>query len=222
MDAQELRNLQEAYMEVYQELDEAKSDEGLSRDEKERVRAERQGGRDRISRGMRNDVMRGKKREKGVKSSYDSLGNMNRTRYRQQQFKRTGNPLYSEEFDLYDIILSYLLDEGYAETPEAAEAIMVNMSEDWRESIVEAKSDEGLSPDEKRAARSERGTVGYMHPLTRGDKKKKGRKDLSSTGIHGKYSQMQHIKQQNQRGRDADEQRRRNRDGMSRGTWDRD
>jgi hypothetical protein len=42
-----------------------------------------------------------------------------------------------EEYDLYDIILSHLLDEGYAETQEAAEVIMVNMSEDWRESICE-------------------------------------------------------------------------------------
>jgi hypothetical protein len=29
-----------------------------------------------------------------------------------------------------------LLDEGYADTPEAAEAIMVNMSEEWRDSII--------------------------------------------------------------------------------------
>jgi len=42
-----------------------------------------------------------------------------------------------EQVDLYDIILSHLLDEGYAETPEAAKAIMVNMSEDWREDIME-------------------------------------------------------------------------------------
>ena len=42
-----------------------------------------------------------------------------------------------EQVDLYDIILSHLLDEGYAETPEAAESIMVNMSEEWRESICE-------------------------------------------------------------------------------------
>ena len=41
-----------------------------------------------------------------------------------------------EQVDIYDIILSHLLDERYAETPEAAEAIMVNMSEDWRESII--------------------------------------------------------------------------------------
>ena len=40
--------------------------------------------------------------------------------------------------DIYDIILSHLLDEGYAETPEQAEVIMVNMSEEWRESICEA------------------------------------------------------------------------------------
>ena len=43
----------------------------------------------------------------------------------------------NEEVDLYDVILSYLLDEGYADTYESAEAIMVNMSEEWRESIVE-------------------------------------------------------------------------------------
>jgi hypothetical protein len=43
----------------------------------------------------------------------------------------------ADHYDLYDLILSHLLDEGYAETPEAAEAIMVNMSEEWRESIVE-------------------------------------------------------------------------------------
>ena len=44
-----------------------------------------------------------------------------------------------ESYDLYDIILSHLLDEGYADNEEAAERIMVNMSEEWRESIVEAK-----------------------------------------------------------------------------------
>ncbi len=43
----------------------------------------------------------------------------------------------NEEYDLYDVILSHLIDEGYAETPEQAQVIMVNMSEDWRESICE-------------------------------------------------------------------------------------
>lgn len=47
-----------------------------------------------------------------------------------------------DSYDLYDIILSHLLDEGYAETQEQAEVIMVNMSEDWRESIMEEILDE--------------------------------------------------------------------------------
>ena len=42
-----------------------------------------------------------------------------------------------EDVDLYDVILSHLLDEGFADTLEGAEAIMVNMSEDWKESICE-------------------------------------------------------------------------------------
>ena len=41
-----------------------------------------------------------------------------------------------EGFDLYDIILSHLLDEGYAETSEAAERILMNMSKDWIGSIM--------------------------------------------------------------------------------------
>jgi len=60
------------------------------------------------------------------------------------------------EYDLYDIILSHLLDEGYADTEQAAEAIMVNMSEDWRESIVEAKVDEKLPEHERSGARLDR------------------------------------------------------------------
>ena len=42
----------------------------------------------------------------------------------------------NEEYDLYDIILAHLLDEGYADTQEQAEVIMVNMSEDWKNSII--------------------------------------------------------------------------------------
>ena len=41
------------------------------------------------------------------------------------------------ETDLYNIILEYLVAEGYADTNEAALVIMGNMSEEWRRSIVE-------------------------------------------------------------------------------------
>jgi len=39
--------------------------------------------------------------------------------------------------DLFDIVKGHLIDEGYADTEEAAVAIMANMSEEWRQSIVE-------------------------------------------------------------------------------------
>ena len=42
-----------------------------------------------------------------------------------------------EEVDVYDVVLDHLLEEGYAETPEAAQAIMVNMSEAWISEILE-------------------------------------------------------------------------------------
>jgi hypothetical protein len=110
-----------------------------------------------------------------------------------------------ETVDLYDVVLEHLLDEGYADTVESAEAIMVNMSEEWRDEILE----------------------GGYNDLFRGQKKKRGAKsELWGSDREGnptgKYSQMQHQKRQAQRERDADEQRRRDRGAMSRGTWDRD
>lgn len=42
-----------------------------------------------------------------------------------------------EQVNLYDLVLSHLLDEGYAYNEEAATAIMANMSEEWVDSIVE-------------------------------------------------------------------------------------
>lgn len=41
-------------------------------------------------------------------------------------------------FDLFDVVKGYLLGEGYADSEEAALVIMANMSEEWRQSIVEA------------------------------------------------------------------------------------
>jgi len=47
-------------------------------------------------------------------------------------------PAYqANSFDVFDIIKGHLIDEGYADTEEAATAIMANMSEEWRESIME-------------------------------------------------------------------------------------
>ena len=47
-------------------------------------------------------------------------------------------PAYqANSFDVFDVIKGHLIDEGYADTEESALVIMANMSEEWRQSIVE-------------------------------------------------------------------------------------
>jgi len=45
--------------------------------------------------------------------------------------------MLNQSFDLFDVIKGHLLDEGYADTEESALAIMANMSEQWKQSILE-------------------------------------------------------------------------------------
>jgi hypothetical protein len=54
-----------------------------------------------------------------------------------------------EEVDIFDAILEYLVAEGYADTNESALVIMANMSEEWRQSIVEG---DNYDKNRKRAA----------------------------------------------------------------------
>ena len=128
MDSEELRNLQEAYMEV----------------------VENQQQLDEDSRRMSNKQHTARVRS-NIKSfgsnftppnNYDPDANrgkgevLTRRQIEKQRRKKLAKSAMGEGYDLYDIILSHLLDEGYAETPEAAEVIMVNMSEEWKKSIV--------------------------------------------------------------------------------------
>ena len=55
-----------------------------------------------------------------------------------------------ESVDLFDYLLEYLVAEGYADTNKAALVIMANMSEEWKQSIVEGVGgydDPILGPD---------------------------------------------------------------------------
>ena len=133
MDAQDIRNLSEAYLEVcdeaYKKFPYKKVEDKIHKKE-----ADNPTGRGtpqsvkmgKVFRHFKGEVRRTERRENSPKISKAKEAE-NRERETQK-----------EQVDLYDIILSHLLDEGYAETPEAAEAIMVNMSEGWREDIVEA------------------------------------------------------------------------------------
>lgn len=53
--------------------------------------------------------------------------------------KKTGYGQLKQDVDLYDLIKGHLMSEGFADDEKAALAIMANMSEQWKESIVEIK-----------------------------------------------------------------------------------
>jgi len=57
------------------------------------------------------------------------------------------------EQSMFDIVKGHLLDEGYADTEQAALAIMTNMSEEWKQSIVEEVLDEELTGERAERAR---------------------------------------------------------------------
>ena len=165
MNSQDLSNLQEAYLEVYQ-LDEDRrpiygrggairktetplqiyGKSGATAREKKKLHNIPKGGTT-IDNGDPNRLFTG---------DYDrGSGNAAKRRaaaLTKPEAKKFPNRLtrsdkqgIKDSYDLYDIILSHLLDEGYAETQEQAEVIMVNMSEDWRESIMEEILDEKIA-----------------------------------------------------------------------------
>ena len=134
MDAQELRNLQEAYNQVHQ------VDENL-------LRSLDTGARN-LAGTVGGNIGAKKGREK--MGNLPVLGDIGANQGRTQG-TRKGQEMYDKaketiggllkqdyEYDMFDVILEYLVAEGYADTNEAAIAIMGNMSEEWRESIVEA------------------------------------------------------------------------------------
>jgi hypothetical protein len=137
MNSQELRALQQAYSQVY-ELDEsAIGDKARNAVADQRLNAaqkDTQSSIDKLKKG--NTVTRAgahiaaKRVEADVRKS---------SSYGPQRPKpgTTGAYRITDSFDVYDVILSHLLDEGYADTQEQAQVIMVNMSEDWREDILE-------------------------------------------------------------------------------------
>ena len=122
MDAQDFRSLQEAYNQVHQ-VDE------------ELTGARKQKASDLLNRKLR-DVETLRKLSARKRQKPEDFGSGNKARRRAGKEVKDSTLGISDSYDYYDIILSYLLDEGYAETPEAAEAIMVNMSEEWRDSII--------------------------------------------------------------------------------------
>ena len=86
---------------------------------------------------------------KGVSGTSDALkreqsADANQRRLGQEAMRRAGvgqterpTGALNNSADLFDIVKGHLMSEGYADTEEAALAIMANMSEEWRNEIVE-------------------------------------------------------------------------------------
>jgi hypothetical protein len=133
MNPQKLRSLQEAYLEVVenQQLDEALTGERAKKAIK------KPGGMAYTRMVSADPSKRATRGGRGGESDFGAgdRGTGNKAARRAGKSVSNTRPV-DESYDIYDIILSHLLDEGYAETPEAAEAIMVNMSEEWRDSII--------------------------------------------------------------------------------------
>ena len=146
MNAREFLDLQDAYQDVYQELDEAMMD-GPRKDKMiAKQHSPYVSSRDRANAfniGVRDDRPRDKKSTGGKGERYSDFGDRgagNKSRRRRGLEPIHGNTR-KEEVDLFDYLLEYLVAEGYADTEESATAIMTNMSEEWRDDILdEAKT----------------------------------------------------------------------------------
>jgi hypothetical protein len=134
MDAKEIRNLQEAYNQVYQ-LDEGRrtSLSALSRESQQRE-ADKKRGRPETKAETHGRLMLGKFSPSASKEER-SEGGRERLRDRGKVPQKGGK-------DMFEHILEHLVAEGYADTNKAALAIMANMSEEWKQSIVEEVLDE--------------------------------------------------------------------------------
>ena len=172
MNSQDLSNLQEAYLEVYQLDEDKRPIYGRGGDMRRTETPLQIYGKQATAKDKRtkHNIPKGgttiDKRDPDELFSGDyDRGSGNAAKRRaaaltKPEAKKFPNRLtrsdkqgIKDSYDLYDIILSHLLDEGYAETPEQAEVIMVNMSEDWRESIMEAMKPLPVGKMLKQAAR---------------------------------------------------------------------
>ena len=78
-------------------------------------------------------------------------------------------------FDMFDVVKGYLIGEGYADTEEAALAIMSNMSEEWKQSIIVEAQVANRNPDE----------------YERKEKKGQSREQQLKGRVMGRMSQME-------------------------------
>ena len=159
MNAREFLDLQDAYQGVYQELDEVRGggridpvsdmpgigergarsprDAGLLMSPHERARARAHALEKREDPEAKKNANRINSRFVKPTDRAVNRALLAATNARSAEKKRLMNPQESYEYDTFDAILEHLVAEGYADTNENALAIMANMSEEWREEILD-------------------------------------------------------------------------------------
>jgi hypothetical protein len=88
-----------------------------------------------------------------------------------------------ESYELFDAILEYLVAEGYADTNDAAIAIMANMSEEWKQSIAEEYQDFPTAKVMKKAGDLMGSSAGKTDPKSK-KKEKRGIKMMDTMMQH--------------------------------------
>jgi len=109
MNSKDLRNIDQAYSSIYEEQIEVGQHPGKSPDKATRDKYETQSRRGTAPKGV------------GVPD------------------KSVGYGQLKQDVDMFELVKGHLMSEGYADNEKAALAIMANMSEQWRDSIVEIK-----------------------------------------------------------------------------------
>jgi len=133
---QEIIGLWEAYQQVHAqpqekvELDEGRTTslQALSRESAKR-KADKERGRPETESEVHGRLMMGNFRP-GASQEERAKGG-------RQRLKDRGKVPQKDGKDMFEHILEYLVAEGYADTNKAALVIMANMSEEWKQSIVE-------------------------------------------------------------------------------------
>ena len=137
MDSKELRNLQEAYLDVYanEQLDEGRTTSlsALSRESQKR-KDDKKRGRPETESETHSRLAMGKFRP-GASQEERAEGGRQVLKDRGKVPKKGGK-------DMFEHILEHLVAEGYADSNESALVIMANMSEEWRRSILDEEKKE--------------------------------------------------------------------------------
>jgi hypothetical protein len=179
MNSQEFYGLMEAYQEVY----EAREEEGESNFVKKDIRGRRFVGNTQGEAGVVN---------------YDNTPVETRGTWVGAARRRAHKAQRNEQVDIYDLVLDHLLDEGFCDDVNSANVIMAHMSEEWLDEILdEANKAErmlGLSSRERERARNLNQYIGKpsFYNNTKG-----GRGDNSDPILNKAHKHMTQKRQKN-------------------------